>query len=79
MFLTFAIPALKTKGLRKPKTHSKATGGFPNSVIILKIPERNERRNTALLVVLGFLKMELIRKVKWICKNKETLSWPNAF
>ena len=60
--LTWAIPAVKAKGLRRQKIHSKAEGRCLYRAANPRLPQRTVRRKTSSPARKGFFTNTLIRK-----------------
>lgn len=64
--LTWAIPAVKAKGLRRHKVHSKNAGRCLYRAVNPRLPQKTVRRKTASPVREGFFTNTLIRKANII-------------
>lgn len=64
--LTWAIPTVKAKGLRRHKVHSKNAGRSLYNAVNPRLPQKTVRRKTTKPVRKGFFINTLIRKAKGI-------------
>ena len=64
--LTWAIPAVKAKGLRRHKVHSSAAGRCLYSTVKPRLPQKTVRRKMTKPVTKGFFTRMLIKKAKVI-------------
>lgn len=64
--LTWAIPAVKAKGLSKHKVHSIKAGRCLYSAVNPRLPQKMVRRKTTKPVRKGFFNNTLMRKAKVI-------------
>lgn len=68
---TFEKPAVKAKGLKRLKIHSKDGGSFSNNVRKPSNPKMVWRTNPTKLAIFGCFNKELSMKEKWICSKRE--------
>lgn len=66
LLLTWAIPVVKAKGLRKHKLHSIKAGRCLYNAVNPRLPQKMVRRKTAKPVRKGFFNNTLMRKAKVI-------------
>lgn len=74
LLLTWAIPSMKAKGLRKLKVHSKDAGSCLYNAMKPRLPQKTVRRNTTSPVRKEFFIKTLIRKAKAIYDERRS-SW----
>ena len=76
--LTWASPAVKAKGLRRHKVHSKAAGRCLYKAVNPRPPQKTVRRKTTRPVRKGFFTNTLVRKANVIWKERKTPGGPQS-